>query len=182
MLRTLAVSSNQIVSSFGVFDSFFITKAIQDWGEFYRIHGKENGSSFTWRIQALEPCSPLPKANQECKEEKQGEESNMKKSKRTTFLGHILRFLWSPFYVYYIVFWRLGSQESNASNGVQIGAEMKKLWALEDNRTKLKDNFTSYEINLFVRNGDFQLAKFSQPMLYAAKSTWVLPDICDKLF
>ena len=30
MLRTLAIVSNQIVLSFGVFDSFFITKAIQD--------------------------------------------------------------------------------------------------------------------------------------------------------
>ena len=55
---------------------------------------------------------------------------------------------------------------------------MKKLWPLEDNHTKLKGNFTtaksqsaSYEISLFVRNGDFQLAKFSQPMLHVAKST-----------
>ena len=39
--------------SFGVFDSFLITKAIQDWGEFYRIHGKANGSSFTWWTQDL---------------------------------------------------------------------------------------------------------------------------------
>ena len=89
MLRTLAVSSNQIVSSFGVFDSFFITKAIQDWGEFYRIHGKENGSSFTWRTQALKLYSPLPKANQECKEGKQREKSNMKKFKKTETVGHI---------------------------------------------------------------------------------------------
>ena len=39
-----------------------------------------------------------------------------------------------------------GSQESNASNGVQIGAKTKKLWPLEDNCTKLKDNFATYEI------------------------------------
>ena len=54
--------------SFGVFYSILITKAIQDWGEFYRIHGKVIGSSFTWRIQALKLYSPLPKANQESKE------------------------------------------------------------------------------------------------------------------
>ena len=35
------------------------------------IHGKANGSSFTWRIQALELRSPLPKPNQGCKKEKQ---------------------------------------------------------------------------------------------------------------
>ena len=83
MLRTLAIISNQIELSFGVFDSFMITKAIQDEAEFYIIHGKANERSFTRRIQDLELCSPLPKENQECKEEKQREESNMKKFKRT---------------------------------------------------------------------------------------------------
>ena len=53
------------------------------------VHGKANGSSFTWRNQALELCSPFLKENQECKEEKQREESNMKKFKRTTAVGHI---------------------------------------------------------------------------------------------
>ena len=67
--------------NFGVFDSFLITKAIQDWGEFYRIHGKAIGSSFTWRTQPLELYSPLPKANHECKEKKQREKSNMKNSR-----------------------------------------------------------------------------------------------------
>ena len=81
MLRTLAIVSNQIVLSFGVFDSFLITKAIQDWGEFFRIHGKAIRSSFTWRTQALELYSPLPKANHECKEGKQREKSNMKNSR-----------------------------------------------------------------------------------------------------
>ena len=104
MLRTLAIISNKIVLSFGVFDSFLITKAIQDLGEFYRIQGKENGSSFTRRIQALELHSPLPKANQECKEEKQREKSNMKKFKRIETLGHISSTSWSPFYAYHMSF------------------------------------------------------------------------------
>ena len=42
---------------------------------------------------------------------------------------------------YYISFRSSGSQESNALNSVQIGAEMKKLWTLEDNYTKLKGHF-----------------------------------------
>ena len=61
------------------------------------------------------------------------EESNMK-FKRTAIVGHISNTSWSPFYVYYMSFRSLGSQESNASNGAQIKAEMKKLWPLEDNR------------------------------------------------
>ena len=81
MLRTLAIVSNQIVLGFGVSDSFLITKAIWDEGELYIIHGKANGSSFTRRIQALELCCPLPKANHECKEGKQKEKSNMKNSR-----------------------------------------------------------------------------------------------------
>ena len=67
-------------------------------------------------------------------------------------------------------FWSSGSQESNASNGTQIRAELKKLWPLEANRTKLKANFVaaksqcaSCEISLVVRNGDFQLAKSHSP-------------------
>ena len=70
----------------------------------------------------------------------------MKKFKRTTATGHISSTFQSPFYTYYILSRRSGSQESNALNSVQIGAKMKKLWPLEDNRAKLKDNFTSYEI------------------------------------
>ena len=55
------------------------------------------------------------------------------------------QFLESIVYILYI-FRSLGSQESNTSNGVQIEAKMKKLWPLEDNHTKLKDNFASCEI------------------------------------
>ena len=70
----------------------------------------------------------------------------MKKFKRTATLGHILSTSQSPFYAYYVSFRSLGSQESNASNNMQIRAEMKKLWPLEENRTKLKGNFASCEI------------------------------------
>ena len=70
----------------------------------------------------------------------------MKKFKRIAVVGHILNTFWSLFYTYYILFRSLGSQESNTSNDVQIEAEMKKLWPLEDSHTKLKDNFASCEI------------------------------------
>ena len=73
--------------SFGVFDSFFITKASQDGGEFYRIHGKEIGSSFTWRTQDLKLYSLKPKTNHECKEGNQREKSNMKNSRGQQLLN-----------------------------------------------------------------------------------------------
>ena len=47
----------------------------------------------------------------------------------------------SPCYTQYIPFRSLGSQESNASNGVQIGVETKKLWSLQENWTELSGNF-----------------------------------------
>ena len=44
-----------------------------------------------------------------------------------------------PFYTYYIPFRSSGSQKSNASNGVQIGVETKKLWSLQENcRAEIK--------------------------------------------
>ena len=112
------------------------------------------------------------KSNQECKEEKQREESNMNKFKRRAAAGHISSTFWSLFYTYYISFRSLGSQQSNALNSVQIGAELKTLWPLEDNHTKLKDNFTSCKITNSTCEIKVQLAK----------STCVIPDICDQLY
>ena len=51
----------------------------------------------------------------------------------------------SPFYTYYIPFRSSGSQESNSLNGVQIRVETKKLWSLQENCTKLKENFAQCE-------------------------------------
>ena len=51
--------------------------------------------------------------------------------------------LWSSNYAYHIHFWSSRSQESNASNGVRIWVEMKKLWSFEDNRAKHQRKFRS---------------------------------------
>ena len=123
--------------------AFLSPKQSKKEGELCIIHGKANGSSFTRRIQALELCCPLPKANHECKEGKQREKSNMKKFKRTATVGHISITSWSPFYAYYMFFLRSGSHESNTLNGVGIGVETKKLWPFEDNNIKLCENFAA---------------------------------------
>ena len=60
---------------------------------------------------------------------------------RTAVTRKIWSILWSPFFTYYISFRSLRIQESNALNGVQVGAEMKKLWQFEGNYRKLKRNF-----------------------------------------
>ena len=47
----------------------------------------------------------------------------------------------SPFSTFYIPFQSSGSQESNASNGVRFGVEMKDLKPLEADHSKLKEDF-----------------------------------------
>ena len=103
------------------------------------------------------------KANQECNEEKQREDSNMKKFKRTATIGHILSTSWSPFYAYYMLFQSSGSQESNALNGAQIKAKLKKLWPFEANRTKLKGNFIAAKSAFLCKMETFSLRNFRSP-------------------
>ena len=52
----------------------------------------------------------------------------------------------SPLSTCYIPFQILGSQETNASNRVRFGAEMRKIWPSEDNCIKLRHNFALCEI------------------------------------
>ena len=52
----------------------------------------------------------------------------------------------SPFSTSHIPFQSLGSQESNSSNRVQFGAQIRKIWPSKDNCIKLRDNFTPCEI------------------------------------
>ena len=71
------------------------------------------------------------------------EESNMKNSRGQQLLD-TFQVLPGGYFMYTIFFFQiLGSQESNASNGVQIGVETKKLWLFEDNCIKLCENFAA---------------------------------------
>ena len=51
----------------------------------------------------------------------------------------------SPFFTFYIPFQSSESQESNGSNHVRFGAEMRKIWPSEDNCIKLRDNFARWK-------------------------------------
>ena len=50
----------------------------------------------------------------------------------------------SPFFTFYIPFRSSESQESNGSNHVWFGAEMRKIWPSEDNWIKLRNNFAHH--------------------------------------
>ena len=72
----------------------------------------------------------------------------MKKTKDSncSLLSHFWSTSRSPFSTFYIPFQISESQESNDSNHVRFGAEMKKIWPSEDNCIKLRDNFAPCEI------------------------------------
>ena len=109
------------------------------WQSFWKLKFMKN--------QALELHSPLPKSFKVCKErskEKQrGKASKVKRSKEDSscsLLSHFWSTYRSPFFTYYIPFQSSGSQESNASNRVLFGAEMRNIWPSEDNCSKLVRN------------------------------------------
>ena len=75
---------------------------------------------------------------------------------------HIWSTFSSPFYTYYIPFRSLGSQKSNASNGVQIGVETKKLWSLQENCAELNEKFAPCESFGSSGSCHIGLTKFGQ--------------------
>ena len=121
------------------------------WQSFWKLKFMKN--------QALELHSPLPKSFKVCKEgtmEKRKTEDN-----RCSLLFHFWSTSRSPFFTYYIPFQSSGSQESNASNRVQFGAEMRKIWPSEDNRSRLCENFARHLVLCEIRTTP---SKFAQPM------------------
>ena len=80
----------------------------------------------------------------------------------------------SPFSTFYIPFQSSGSQESNASNRVRFGAEMRKIWPSEETCIKpweyhFARRFSSWcEIWLF-RTMKTYLAKFHKVAFHLAK-------------
>nr|CAN62575.1 hypothetical protein VITISV_008481 [Vitis vinifera] len=64
---------------------------------------------------------------------------------------------------------RSGSQQSNASNGSQIGVEMKKLEPMEADHSKLKANFAGLRNQPLAAKSAFGCEMISQPSCSSAK-------------
>ncbi|RVW95749.1 putative mitochondrial protein [Vitis vinifera] len=82
------------------------------------------------------------------------EENRVKKTEDSScsLLSHFWSTSRSPFSTCYIPFQISGSQESNASNRVRFGAEMRNIWPSEDNCSRLVRKFRTTP------------SKFAQPM------------------
>ena len=124
--------------------------------------------------QALELHSPLPKSFKVCKERTRKNRVKKTEDSSCSLLAHFWSTSRSPFSTLYIPFESSESQESNASNRVRFGAEMRKLQPLEDDCSKLKEGFSKV-----LRN---QLARFSQVTMQRAKSTCELGYLCTDSF
>ena len=87
---------------------------------------------------------PFAKVVQSMQGKNNGERKNrVKKIEDSSFslLSHFWSTSRSPFSIFYIPFQSSRSQESNASNGVRFGVEMKELKPLEADHSKLKEDF-----------------------------------------
>ena len=73
-----------------------------------------------------------------------GERKNRVKKIEDSSYSLLLNFWntsWSPFSTFYIPFQSLGSQESNSLNGTWFGVETNELQPLQEDHSKLKEEF-----------------------------------------
>ena len=90
---------------------------------------------------------------------------------------------WSSIYAYDMSVRSSGSQQSNASNDVQFGLEMKDLQPLETNHSKLKENSTRLWNHPFAAKMLSFCYEISQPSCtHSCGVLLKLPDICDRHF
>ena len=102
------------------------------WQSFWKLKFMKN--------QDLELHSPLPKSFKVCKERsKERGKTEWRKQRKAScsLLVHFWSTYRSLFSTLYIPFQSLGIQDSNALNGVWIGAEMRKIWPSQDNYIQL---------------------------------------------
>ena len=109
-----------------------------DGGATWTSYGKAFGSSNSWRTKLWSSIALCQSRSKYARKEqwKRGKASKVKRSKEDSscsLLSHFWSTSRSPFSTCYIPFQSSGSQESNASNRVWFGAEMRKIWPSEDN-------------------------------------------------
>ena len=94
-------------------------------------------------------------------EHKQWRRGKQSEENSYSLLSHFWSTSWSPVFACYIPFESLGSQESNASNRVWFGAEMRKIWPSEDTCIMSNDQF---------RKVNFSLRKFRKEIFFMVRN------------
>ena len=124
-------------------------------------------SSETWRTKALKSFA-ISKSGM------QGGEAKRNLSWSILDDSHVSHFWstsWSSIYACYMSFRSSGSHQSNASNGVRLGVEIKDLQPLESNHSKLKEEFCT------AAKPSFCCEMISQPFFCTVlwNSSWSFP-------
>ena len=89
-------------------------------------------------------------------------------------VSHFWSTSWSPIYACYMSFRSLGSQQSNSSNSMQFGVEMKELQPLQSDHSKLKEEFCTA-----LRNHPF-VAKWFRSLF--AQCCGIPPKVCQYMW
>ena len=123
-------------------------------------------SSETWRTEALKSFS-IRKFGMQGGEAKRNLTWSILDD---SHVSHFWSTSWSPIYACYMSFRSSGSQQSNASNILQCGVEMKELQLLEVDHSKLKKEFYT------AAKSPFCCEMISQPFCTVLwNSSWSFP-------
>ncbi|RVW33137.1 hypothetical protein CK203_094859 [Vitis vinifera] len=119
-----------------------------------------------WSLIILCLSSSKYARKEQWRRRKQGRKTGTQLQSSFALLEHFR----SPFSTFYIPFQSSESQESNDSNHVRFGAEMRKIWPSEDNCIKLRDNFARWKsryCNLcmpyWIRDQEGRLVRIENP-------------------
>ena len=153
---------------------------IQDWGEFYIILGKANGISFTryklWSFVVL-----FQKQIMNARRESKERNLTWRIQENNNCWTHLEHFLESISCILYVIL-KLRKSEIQRFKQCVNRSWNKEVIAIGSQSHQVEGQFRSCEISLWLRNRDLQLAKFRSPSCMPVKSSWVLPDICNRLF
>ena len=137
---------------------------------------KKMESSETWRTEALKSFA-ISKSGMQGGEAKR----NLTWSILDDSHSHFWSISWSPIYACYMSFRSSGSQQSNALNGTQFEVEMKELYPLESNHSKLnaecftatKWTFGCENVVILLRNFCSHFAQCNEISLEASRLTFL---------
>ena len=174
--------------------AFWSPKQSKNEGELYMIHGKANGSSNTWRIQDFDLRSPLPKPIRNARRKNKERNLTWKIQEGRNSWTHFKHFMESISCMLYVILKLVKSEVQHFKQCVNRSWN-EEVIAIGSQLHQVESQFRCCEITTWAAKSaflcemeTFSLWNFAAPqphfaaVKWPAKSTWVLPDICDRLF